>query len=152
MNLIKVGLGGETTYPYSLAMLRAENNNVSFQDIIGPDIMKVFGVFEVTSTPQPSIDPIQFEVLETTPVLQNDVWITQWVVVELSDSEKEIRYLLKVSSIRADRDRLLTASDWTQVADAPVDAVAWATYRQSLRDVPAQAGFPFTVEWPTKPE
>ena len=51
---------------------------------------------------------------------------------------------------RAKRDNLLTASDWTQVADAPVDQAAWATYRSLLRDVPQQAGFPDNVTWPTE--
>ena len=53
---------------------------------------------------------------------------------------------------RAQRDALLVASDWTQVADAPVDQAAWAVYRQELRDVTEQAGFPTAVEWPIKPE
>lgn len=53
---------------------------------------------------------------------------------------------------RAKRDDLLESSDWTQVADAPVDQQAWADYRQELRDVPEQAGFPDTIDWPTKPE
>ena len=52
---------------------------------------------------------------------------------------------------RAQRNSLLAASDWTQVADAPVDAAAWAAYRQALRDVPQQDGFPSNVEWPSKP-
>lgn len=39
--------------------------------------------------------------------------------------------------MRNHRDRLLKQSDWTQVADAPVDRQAWATYRQALRDFPA---------------
>jgi hypothetical protein len=56
------------------------------------------------------------------------------------------------SNIRAERDRLLAASDWTQVADAPVDQAAWAEYRQALRDVSEQEGFPENVVWPTKPE
>ena len=55
------------------------------------------------------------------------------------------------AEIRAQRNTLLTASDWTQVADAPVDQAAWATYRQALRDVPQQAGFPHDVVWPTSP-
>lgn len=54
--------------------------------------------------------------------------------------------------VRAERDRLLAESDWTQVADAPVDQAAWATYRQALRDVPEQQGFPHDVIWPVKPE
>ena len=53
--------------------------------------------------------------------------------------------------IRAARNAKLTASDWTQVADAPVDQAAWATYRQALRDVTAQAGFPWTITWPVAP-
>lgn len=58
----------------------------------------------------------------------------------------------KAGQVRAERNGLLTASDWTQVADAPVDKAAWATYRQALRDISGQAGFPWTVEWPTQPE
>jgi hypothetical protein len=57
-----------------------------------------------------------------------------------------------VEEVRTERDRLLKASDWTQVADAPVDQAAWAEYRQALRDVPEQEGFPENVVWPTKPE
>ena len=49
------------------------------------------------------------------------------------------------------RDRLLATSDWTQVADAPVDAAAWATYRQALRDIPDQPGFPDNITWPETP-
>jgi hypothetical protein len=53
---------------------------------------------------------------------------------------------------RSKRNTLLAASDWTQVADAPVDQVAWATYRQELRDITAQAGFPADINWPVAPE
>lgn len=55
-------------------------------------------------------------------------------------------------AVRKKRGDLLVASDWTQVSDAPVDQVAWATYRQTLRDITAQAGFPNEVVWPIKPE
>lgn len=54
--------------------------------------------------------------------------------------------------MRQRRNRLLVSSDWTQVIDAPVNQAAWAIYRQALRDVPAQVGFPNTVVWPTQPE
>ena len=52
---------------------------------------------------------------------------------------------------RAKRNALLTASDWTQVADAPVDQTAWATYRKTLRDITDQEGFPETIVWPVEP-
>lgn len=55
--------------------------------------------------------------------------------------------------IRRDRDTLLTASDWTQNPDAPVDAKAWAAYRQALRDLPATIKDPTAdVAWPEPPK
>ena len=60
----------------------------------------------------------------------------------------------EAAAVRAERDRLLAAGDWTQVADSPLDEAgkaAWAAYRQALRDVPQQAGFPDEVAWPAEP-
>ena len=57
----------------------------------------------------------------------------------------------KAAQVRAERNEKLTSSDWTQMADAPVDKAAWATYRQALRDITAQAGFPWIIEWPVTP-
>lgn len=56
--------------------------------------------------------------------------------------------------VRAERDRRLSASDWTQMADTPLPAeecLLWRQYRQALRDLPRQAGFPESVVWPEKP-
>ena len=50
--------------------------------------------------------------------------------------------------VRKKRDLLLEESDWTQLVDAPVDRDAWARYRQALRDLPQQEGFPGEVVWP----
>ncbi len=69
------------------------------------------------------------------------------LVAEASISEAEL-----AANLRKQRNQLLTESDWTQVAGAPVDQAAWATYRQALRDIPQQAGFPHDITWPTKPE
>jgi len=54
--------------------------------------------------------------------------------------------------LRMIRDSNLSASDWTQAADAPVDAAAWATYRQALRDLPANTSDPANPAWPEKPK
>jgi hypothetical protein len=57
-------------------------------------------------------------------------------------------------AVRAERDRLLANTDWTQLTDAPMsddEREAWAVYRQALRDVPQQGGFPDAVEWPETP-
>jgi hypothetical protein len=56
--------------------------------------------------------------------------------------------------VRAERDSLLSASDWTQVTDAPLTAsekAAWADYRQALRDVPQDFDSPNDVIWPEAP-
>jgi hypothetical protein len=69
----------------------------------------------------------------------------------MKHSQAELESIVQSANARKRRNKLLTASDWTQVADAPVDKAAWATYRQALRDISAQAGFPATVVWPTQP-
>lgn len=91
-------------------------------------------------------------------------WYTKYIVgpvftdnEEGTAAEQEVAYKARkdaeqAANVRADRDQRLAKSDWTQVADAPVDKQAWATYRQALRDVPSQAGFPWNVQWPAQPE
>jgi hypothetical protein len=55
------------------------------------------------------------------------------------------------NKLRIRRRSLLRDTDWTQVPDAPVDAAAWATYRQQLRDLPANTTDPRNVVWPVPP-
>ena len=58
----------------------------------------------------------------------------------------------KAAEVRQERNTKLAATDWTQTADVP-QAVkdSYVTYRQALRDVTAQSGFPFTITWPVAP-
>jgi len=55
------------------------------------------------------------------------------------------------AELRVQRNKLLSESDWTQLPDAQVNAAAWATYRQALRDLPANTADPANPVWPTKP-
>ncbi len=74
-----------------------------------------------------------------------------WAQLKTAE-DREVQRLQEAGDrVRAKRDRLLTASDWTQIADAPVVSLEWQSYRQALRDVPEQSGFPDDVEWPTPP-
>ena len=57
----------------------------------------------------------------------------------------------QAASVRSSRNQKLSDSDWTQISDSTADKTAWGTYRQSLRDVTSQAGFPWAVEWPEQP-
>ena len=54
---------------------------------------------------------------------------------------------------REKRNALLKKSDWTQLPDVPqATKDAWAVYRQALRELPTQSGFPFSISWPTEPQ
>ena len=58
----------------------------------------------------------------------------------------------KAAEVRAERNTKLSATDWTQAADVP-QAVkdSYVSYRQALRDVPNQSGFPNEIVWPDAP-
>lgn len=68
-------------------------------------------------------------------------------IPELTEEQQEMQ-------VRAQRNSLLTLCDWTQLPDAPLtdgEKQEWAEYRQALRDVPEQTGFPENVIWPSTP-
>lgn len=71
---------------------------------------------------------------------------------EQETAYKALKDAEQAKSVREQRNQKLKDSDWTQVADAPVDKAAWAAHRQALRDVTAQEGFPWNVQWPAQPE
>lgn len=109
------------------------------------------------------------------PTIANAVWnlvpdaqfvavdgvVTEWHVpseapVTQEQIDAELARLLAewnpaAEEARTQRNALLMQSDWTQLPDAPVDAAAWATYRQALRDISAQEGFPDNIQWPVQP-
>ena len=64
---------------------------------------------------------------------------------------KALKDAEQAKSIREQRNTKLSECDWTQLADSSADKTTWATYRQALRNVPSQNGFPWTIEWPTQP-
>lgn len=82
----------------------------------------------------------------------NGAWVEEWVQIETSEQEKQNRINLHSQHMIDARNRLLQLCDWTQLPDAPIaNKQEWAAYRQALRDVPAQAGFPFEINWPALP-
>jgi hypothetical protein len=74
-----------------------------------------------------------------------------WTQMKTAEQIEADRLEQEANEARTQRDALLSQSDWTQVPDAPVDQTAWAEYRQALRDVPQQAGFPTEITWPQIP-
>lgn len=149
MNYIQVATG---RYPLTLQHLKDENPDVSFP----VSFTEAAGYARVETTPRPDFDPVTQKCREGQPAQNAEgVWQQTWVVVNLSaeqaESNRQARDLKAASAVRAERNRRLAACDWTQVADAPVDKAVWATYRQALRDITAQPGFPLNVTWPAEP-
>ena len=66
-------------------------------------------------------------------------------------NDAEVSEELFLARMRYWRDTQLARTDWTQVADAPVDQAAWATYRQALRDLPSSNTDPRAIELPVAP-
>lgn len=90
------------------------------------------------------------KLVPATPYVEGNTVYT--VAVEpKTQAELDAEAAAQAAQVRAERNRKLAACDWTQLADAPVDAAAWGTYRQALRDITNQAGFPSAVTWPPQP-
>lgn len=78
-------------------------------------------------------------------------WVYTVQVEPLTQDDIAARDAAQAANVRAERNRRLAECDWTQLSDAPVDPLPWQTYRQALRDITAQAGFPSAVIWPEAP-
>ena len=140
---------GVIVYPYSIASLFSDNPNTLFPAEMPDERLAEWGVYPVVQTQPPSYDPAT-QVLEQTTAVYNATlqqWETVWVVRGHTAEETNTR----ADEVRSERNAKLAATDWTQVLDAQVDRTVWAAYRQELRDITAQAGFPWEVVWPQEP-
>ena len=64
---------------------------------------------------------------------------------------KRADYATAAAEVRAERDKRIAVTDWTVLGDAKTANTDWREYRQALRDVPEQEGFPYAVQWPVPP-
>jgi hypothetical protein len=105
--------------------------------------LEAFGLYPIAGN-EPTCDPVRERVAGPQYVFDGAQVNRVFTVEAIPDEEK-------AGQVRSERNTKLTASDWTQLADSTADKAAWATYRQALRDITAQAGFPWTVDWPAQP-
>lgn len=148
------------TYPYDYDTLVKKNPSTRFpqEDLLSmyqgtEDNLAGNELVRVVMADEPSYNKkTQAAVLDSQPSLVNGVWTLGWSIQTLSAEEQAAKQAQQASIVRRDRNNRLMESDWTQVADAPVDKAAWAGYRQALRDLSKQSGFPWDVHWPSQPE
>ena len=146
---IRIRATGAVMYEGEYRQYLKDNNGPSY-DQLNPEVMEALGIDPVLEGPQAS--PTRYQVAYRDGVQQIDgQWFTKYSVSDLDAEAIAAKDAEQAKSVREQRNTKLSESDWTQVADAPVDKTAWATYRQALRDVTSQAGFPWTIEWPTQP-
>jgi hypothetical protein len=142
------------TFPYSIGALRRDNPNTSFPRNPSDAMLASWNVFPVTDKPAPDYNPATENCNQVNPTLIDDQWVMTWLVTPATPEQITERTEAKAAEVRQQRNELLADCDWTQLPDAPLDAdakLAWQLYRETLRMVPEQAGFPHNVTWPEEP-
>jgi hypothetical protein len=143
--------GGQTTYPYSIGQLRNDNPNVSFPKSVPDATLAAYGVYSVTVLDAPAYDVSKQRIeQDAQPTENNGQWELRWSVVKLTAEELAAKVAAVKADVRMKRDRLLSATDWMALSDVTMSP-AWAAYRQGLRDITKQAGFPNNIVWPKEP-
>ena len=159
---------GELT---TVSQFKATQPNTSFPKQITTEILDSYGYDAVLNGAAATVTA-PYGVSTRSGVEEIDgKWFTKFIAgpvfTDTTDSEgnvttaadNEAAYRTSIdtqaaTSVRAERDKLIAESDWTQLADSQLsDSVkaTWVTYRQALRDLPTASGFPHTMTWPTKP-
>lgn len=144
---VKLVNGSPSKFPYTLADLRKDNPGTSFPVDINNETLAIFNVAPVVLISAPKFDSKTHFVKQSVKSV-NGVWTQVWQLQELPEEQAEV-------NIRAERNRRLIECDWTQLEDSPLNAdgkLAWALYRETLRMIPQQVGFPYNVTWPPKPQ
>lgn len=153
------------------SQFRAEFPNTSFPRVLTADIFNEFGYDTILEGPQATVvPPYQYSQRDGIEEV-NGQWFTKYIAgpvfsdytdedgntVTAAQQEADYRAAKdeeQGKSVRADRNGRLANCDWTQLADSPLDPdnkLAWALYRETLRMIPQQTGFPWNVEWPPEP-
>jgi len=136
---------------YTIGQLRRENPNVSFPKSISTETLNEYGVYAAVVSDQPAFTVgTQNCTLNDAPTLQDGTWTYDWTVTEKTAEEITAINDETAKAVRNQRDQLLADTDWRASSDLTLSA-EWSAYRQALRDVPSQAGFPHSVTWPTEP-
>ena len=153
--------------------IRKDYPNTSLPRVWTTEICESLGIDEVSLTPQPE-PTSEFKVVSRDGVTQdaNGNWVEAYVErdmfadyvdeegVTVTKSSQEEAYTARkdaeaATAARAERDKLIASCDWMAIKafeGGTTVSTEWATYRQALRDVSAQAGFPNDITWPEKPE
>lgn len=134
-------------YPYYEGDIRLEHPEI-LESQTYPNFPCPDDFAPVEPTEVPKVDPAYEYIAADEPEFKDGKWYQKWKV------EKIPRHILE-PKFREERNLRLIRSDWTQLPDAPIsgeEKSLWTEYRQQLRDLPAQEGFPWYIHWPVAPK
>lgn len=159
---------GEVMYENELRRW-AKNNNGPSWDQTTSEVLEVLGAdFVYEGLPAEGGDRYQYSMRDGVENIEG-TWYTKYVlgpifvdipptetspgqtVEEQWENYRAVKDKEQSDIVRLERNKRLYACDWTQLSDAPVDSAAWAAYRQALRDISSQPGFPWEISWPVEP-
>ena len=136
-----------TPAKYTLGQLRRDNPQTSFPKLIPDDLLASYDVYPYTRPTPAEYDSLAWRLIDDDFVNVNGAWILPYKLeaLPLEDAQR---------NIRSRRDGLLKETDWVVIMHTEKGTnipMEWEVYRQALRDITAQTGFPYEVTWPTKP-
>ena len=169
---VKLTNGQPSQFPYSVGQFRRDNPQTSFPKVIPDTILRRHGVFPVEEITPPTFDPLVQDVIRdamphkevirlkteedaTDPItgevdqaqvgqpIYGNKWLIGYTVENRPQDQAE-------DAVRNRRNSLIADTDWMALSDNTMTP-EWSTYRQALRDITNQEGFPYAVVWPTQP-
>jgi hypothetical protein len=129
---------------YSIGQLHRENPQTSFPRQMPEELLSEYGVYTCARPEYPIFDWLTSRVVDGEFYQDaSNGWFQGYVIENLFQDEAE-------RNVRSHRDSLLQQTDWMALSDNTITPEN-AAYRQALRDITTQEGFPYNVVWPTKP-
>jgi len=139
---VKLTNGQPSQFPYTVGQLRRDNPQTSFPKQVPDAVLAAYDVYPVQQVAAPVVDSKTHRVIQSVAQVEGG-WRQTWTTQELPRARAE-------DNVRAHRNHLLSDTDWTALSDVTMTP-EMATYRQALRDITEQEGFPYSVTWPSKP-
>lgn len=132
-------------YPYSTQQLKQDNPNTSFPSEITDELLQSYNVYPVSVEARPEVSDDKRLELDEAPTYKDGSWSIGWTVRNKTQEEKSA----DEDSKRRERDEMLKLTDHYALTDRTLSD-EMATYRQDLRDLPEQEGFPY-IDIPPQP-
>ncbi len=145
--------------------------NTSLPKVWSPELLEELGLDPVFESPTPTLTRYQTAGHDGVEQDANGNWVWKWAIgpvfadittlegTTVTAAEQEAAHIARIddaaaAAVRATRDKLLAETDWIVIKNLELNQNVpgiWEVYRQNLRDIPSQAGFPHEITWPTKP-